>query len=763
MLRNLPIALRLCAVFLLTTLLPMGVFSYVSMKNDVAQIKADQQHFIEEHALSLAMRLQSVLDQYRILTQTMAADNDVVNYAYALGSTMSNDVIQQAAHDLQKLHQSIADIRQASIVSKQGVVVQSSRKHLQGDSYAELGVFQQALTGRMATDYVAANKSSSHLSSERIYIAAPIVSSQQQVLAVMLLEVDAKALTRVVKQDAEHHPDYVISLLHASEQPLYRLAPADFENHHFPKGYVSAQARINNSTWQVQIARPYEHVLGPIQQLLLNNGLILLFCLGSSILATWLVSRRLSHPIQALMHKSRELKNGDYEVSQWDHDLSKLAQRHDDMGQFISVYQAMIAEIRQREQTLEALVEVRTTELAHKNDLLALSHARLSQELKLADNMQQAILPQHFPKSARFHVYAKMRPAKEMGGDFYDCFMLDNGNYALLVADVAGKGVSAAFFMAISSTIIKHAANRYAEPHLALAYANDLLCQRNPMNLFVTVFYAVLNPETLMLHYANAGHHSPLLRDANGNISVLPSQNQLPLGAWEGVNYTPLSQPLQANQTLVFYSDGVTEALSETDEEYGEERLKQWLQQAGKLHNAQDVFIDLREEMRTFVGTAEPHDDMTVLIIKTHQASTTQHQQSWQLLPTFAEIDATNEGINTFLNSVLPQQAELIFNVNVCLEEVLTNLIRHGEQPLDVPIVINIFIDEHQITAHIHDQGHAYHPFLNMAAVDTQTDVLERDLGGLGLHLVSSLMDEYDYQSDLNGNTTTLMAYLNPK
>jgi serine phosphatase RsbU (regulator of sigma subunit) len=268
-----------------------------------------------------------------------------------------------------------------------------------------------------------------------------------------------------------------------------------------------------------------------------------------------------------------------------------------------------------RERELETQVQARTAELAEKNEQLRAVGDRVQEELNLARAMQLAILPQQFPDEPGWAVHAAMFPARELGGDFYDGFMLPDGRYGILVADVSGKGVGAAFFMAVSRTVLLDLAMSGQPPHQVLAQANDLLCERNPMDLFVTACYGIFDPRDGSLCYASAGHHPPLLRQADGQVRELPSTHDLALAVFAEMSYLDQRTTLAPGDTLVLYTDGVTEAFSPEDEAYGDERLRHWLAQAQPAQGPAALVAALVQDVEQFVNGAEASDDLTCLIL----------------------------------------------------------------------------------------------------------------------------------------------------
>lgn len=270
-------------------------------------------------------------------------------------------------------------------------------------------------------------------------------------------------------------------------------------------------------------------------------------------------------------------------------------------------------ESRQRE--LETMVRLRTNELAEKNEQLRAAGERVQEELTLARDMQRAILPQHFPADKRWSVHACMFPARELGGDFYDCFPLPDGRYGVLVADVSGKGVGAAFFMAVSRTVLLDVATSGETPAGVFAKANNILCERNPMELFVTACYAIYDPANGHLVYAGAGHHPPLRRRATGRIESLPCVKDIALGVMPDMTYTNAETVLEPGSRLVLYTDGITEALSLRGETYNETRLRNWLAAVPDEMDAAALVDSLVKDVADFVDGAEASDDLTCLVL----------------------------------------------------------------------------------------------------------------------------------------------------
>jgi sigma-B regulation protein RsbU (phosphoserine phosphatase) len=240
----------------------------------------------------------------------------------------------------------------------------------------------------------------------------------------------------------------------------------------------------------------------------------------------------------------------------------------------------------------------------------------LQQELEIARSMQLSILPRQAPSTEAVEVDALMVPAKEVGGDFYDYFLVGDQHLALVVADVSGKGIPAAFFMAISRTLLKNNATLLAEPAHIMARLNDQLCSENEQMMFVTVFFGLLELATGKLDYVNAGHNPPALRRADGTVSLLPSGQNTALAVIDGLDYVPGQLTLANGDLLLLYTDGVTEAANARDQLFGEARMLDIVQAHQPGQPSQTSLTQaVLQQIRVFEAGAAQADDITCVSV----------------------------------------------------------------------------------------------------------------------------------------------------
>ena len=243
--------------------------------------------------------------------------------------------------------------------------------------------------------------------------------------------------------------------------------------------------------------------------------------------------------------------------------------------------------------------------LAARDNLISIRN-----ELGLASDMQQSILPKEFPISSRFDMNGVMEPARQVGGDFFDVIRINDDKFGIAIADVSDKGVPAALFMMSSRTLLKGSALGAKYPEKVLAEVNTLLESENDAGMFVTVFYGIFDSQTGELTYSNGGHNPPLIVHPDGSSDYLEMPSGIALGMFADMDFESRKTQLRKGETALFYTDGVTEAMNSNDELYGEDRLQEVV--AGIVRDgSSDVSKDVVKSVREFAGDAEQSDDIT--------------------------------------------------------------------------------------------------------------------------------------------------------
>jgi sigma-B regulation protein RsbU (phosphoserine phosphatase) len=378
-------------------------------------------------------------------------------------------------------------------------------------------------------------------------------------------------------------------------------------------------------------------------------------------------------------------------------------------------------------------------------------------ELSVAREIQMSIVPKifpPFPERSEIDVYAVLEPAKEVGGDLYDFFLLDDDHLCLTVGDVSGKGVPASLFMAVTKTLIKAKADIRLGPEKILFEVNNDLCRDNDSGMFVTGFLGILTISTGEMVFSNGGHNTPYLRRMNGEVEPLPKIPGMALGVTEDFPYTSAAAKLNAGDSLVIYTDGVTDAMNPAGELLSERRLVGILKGfEGKT--AEEEVRHILDGARGFANGAAQSDDITVLALK----YTGRKKMEYRLKNDLNEIPALAQAVEDFAaaNHI---GKDAVFKINLALDELLTNTISYGfKAGEEREILIRLVLDGETAEIEIKDDAPPFNP-LGKAEPDTKQDIGERPIGGLGIHLVRSLMDEIAYRREADHNVLTLKKFI---
>ncbi len=259
--------------------------------------------------------------------------------------------------------------------------------------------------------------------------------------------------------------------------------------------------------------------------------------------------------------------------------------------------------------TLAHVCMLRKSSQAHDQLIL------INRELELAGALQRSITPQAFPQNNQIYLDGLMIPAVEVGGDFYDYFYLDNDRLGLVITDVSGKGITAGWFMIMSRTYLRAIAPYCKTPVEALRKLNVFLCQENAASMFVTLFYGIFDCKTAEMRYASGGHCQPLLIDTSKEIRILPVIEGMGLGIDPSCLFEEASTILAPGETLILYTDGISEAMNPKNEEYSVGRLILTLSKHAAL-NPTEMIQELKKDLTLFVSNAKQSDDITMLALK---------------------------------------------------------------------------------------------------------------------------------------------------
>ncbi|MDD2736855.1 MAG: SpoIIE family protein phosphatase [Desulfuromonadaceae bacterium] len=354
-------------------------------------------------------------------------------------------------------------------------------------------------------------------------------------------------------------------------------------------------APVPSTCWTLAVVFPEKELFAGVRSLTITVA-----CMGfAGVLllaaAVVLIARSITAPLHVLADATEAVAAGNFDA------VLPPVRSHDEVGKLTQSFVAMNSALKEYIKNL-------TETTAAKE--------RIQSELKVATDIQASLLPRifpAFPDRPEFDIFASMDPAKEVGGDFYDFFFIDDNNLCFLIADVAGKGVPAALYMMVAKTLLKSEGQRLGEPGKILSHVNNVLAADNDSCMFATVFCAILDIRSGEVRFANAGHNPPLIIDSSGT-HYLALKSGFVLGPMEDTDYETERITLQSGDTLFLYTDGVTEATNFADELYGELQLLSALQ-SGPKDNLVEMIHSIRFEVSRHANGAPQSDDVTMVAV----------------------------------------------------------------------------------------------------------------------------------------------------
>jgi PAS domain S-box-containing protein len=368
-------------------------------------------------------------------------------------------------------------------------------------------------------------------------------------------------------------------------------------------------------------------------------------------------------------------------------------------------------------------------------------------ELHVAAEIQRSFIPKTTPDIANFEVAAVTIPAMEVGGDFYDFIALPHGHHGLVIADVAGKSIPAALFMALSRMIIRASAAQQSLATEVLRNANNMIASDATAGMFVTLLFGILDGEALTLKYANAGHPPPLIFKSRDGSYEQEVACGIALGAREGVSYEEQVLQFGPGDVAVFYTDGVTEAMNPKGELFGMKRLIAAVSKTCQSP-AEEIMARILEEVSAFREDREQNDDITLIVLK---ASPKAEEHS------FISVHSRDEEIPKVSQELERSMSRAgfsgkqILDMQLAVEEAFINIVRHGYKGAYGAILIAMDIEEGRLRVTIEDDAPPFDP-TGFQEPDFSAELEERPVGGLGIHLMRSLSDEmrYEYENGKN-------------
>ena len=392
---------------------------------------------------------------------------------------------------------------------------------------------------------------------------------------------------------------------------------------------------------------------------------------------------------------------------------------------------------------------------------LSIANKRMGDELNIGRQIQMSMIPltfPRFPEHKDLDVWAFIRPAREVGGDFYDFFFIDDHRFGFVIADVSGKGVPAALLMAVAKTLLKAHSQESQSTAKVLEVTNNELSENNADCMFITAFFGIIDTEEGLLTYTNAGHNPAYFIKPDGRVQLLAELHGPMIGVMEGVSYEEAQVKLEADDKLLVYTDGITEAFNREHELYGEDRLSALVDDSRSLGTKYlvDALID---DVDSFVDDAEQADDITAFCLRyvAWDVRDDRAKIELHLSNELPEIDRCLRALEEFCDR-FHLSDEIKNGVSIVLDDLLNNIINYAFQDEEKHIVdVAMATDTQRFIVTVTDDGVEFDPFAGRDRPDTESDLGDREIGGLGIHLIRNLMDDCSYRRIDEKNVTILM------
>jgi sigma-B regulation protein RsbU (phosphoserine phosphatase) len=354
---------------------------------------------------------------------------------------------------------------------------------------------------------------------------------------------------------------------------------------------------IRSSGWALAVLFPRKELVADINRLTWIVAILGIIGLSLLSIGLTIVARSITKPLTTMAVATQEIARGNLDV-----DLP-LPRSGDEAGALLSAFRSM-------KESLKDYIQRLTETTASKE--------RIESELKIAHDIQMSILPKRFPPfpdREEFDIYAMIHPAREVGGDFYDFFLIDQDQLCFIIGDVSGKGVPASLFMAVTKTLIKATSSKGMAPGEILTRVNRELSQGNETSMFATIFCGVLSTRTGEILYANGGHNYPLLLREGKEAVWLKGDNGLVVGGVENATYQTGQTILRPGESIFLYTDGVTEAMNERGELFSDDRLRTKITLL-QGHPPKELISGIAEEIARFSQNVPQADDIAMMMIR---------------------------------------------------------------------------------------------------------------------------------------------------
>lgn len=495
---------------------------------------------------------------------------------------------------------------------------------------------------------------------------------------------------------------------------------------------------LADTGWRIAVLYPEHEMLAPLREYSSRVAIIAATGTALLLLALTFLARTITRPLVALAAASERLGSGDLEVEM------PAVRGRDEVAQLVSAFRRMQGRLKQYIAQIEQ-------ETATRN--------RLQGELDAAHQIQMEMLPHAGRADVRrtaYDLWARLIPAKSVGGDFYTWLEIDRGRLLLVIGDVSDKGVPAALFMARTITLLQQFAATDASPDVILRSLNASLSEHNETCMFATLWCGTLDVENGRLDFASGGHAAPLLV-RGGRATPMPQQHGPALGVMTPREFPLNRVQLQPGDMIALYTDGIDEAFSPQHEQFGHERLAATLQESAP-HDTRAAGEHLLASVKSFAAGAPQSDDITLLLLAYHGASRllidmpTYAYASGEFAAQLAALDDLHAWLADWLRKQHFDDAELLHDLRLVAEEIFVNIVNYGGLDSGERIVARLTRDDTRVALEFVDRARPWNPLEQAPVPRLGLSIDDACIGGLGVFLIGQLTDRQVYRRDDGAN-----------
>lgn len=507
--------------------------------------------------------------------------------------------------------------------------------------------------------------------------------------------------------------------------------------------HITTLAPVKDSAGEVVsilcIQRPMEALTSGRRPYLVTIAFsTIILMILASVVSTAYIRRHFVSPIRRIIDEAQRFAKEHVQGEKLGKDISRI----EDIS-------ALASSIDVMEEDMLTYISDLTVVTAEKE--------RIGTELMLASSIQSGSIPHTFPAFPErddFDIYATMQPAKAVGGDLYDFFLVDDDHLALSIGDVAGKGVPAALFMMVTNILINEHTKSGRSPAEILSLVNSRICDHNPMEMFVSVWLGVLELSTGKLVCANAGHEMPAIMRRNSEFKLYKSKHGLVLGAYRDIKYQNIEIQLESGDKLFLYTDGVPEATDRYGCMFSLDNMLVSLNM-NKNKSPQEIIEGIQKSVADFIGEEPPFDDLTAVCLELKKVG----EDKMLIDATPENLTKVNQMVDDFLadkNCSFKTRSQ----IEIAVEEIYINIARYAYPNGGGKAEIILMKNNEQLVMTFKDKGIPYNP-LAKPDPDTTLSAAERQIGGLGIFLVKKIMDDVIYEYKDGYNILTIIKNLN--